>query len=429
MINKDKWAEIIKDFHEEKMPEIIQREKEIKTESNIKRAISIIGPRRAGKTYEMLFLISKLREKYGADKILYVNFERADLEVLSYKDLVNMLETYYEIYPKNKESRIWLFLDEIQNVSQWEIFVRTCLDDGISVFLSGSSSKLLSKEIATSMGGRNLSYYIYPFSFKEFLSAKKFEIKSFYSSKEKALLNNLLEDYLIYGGYPEAVIYRDEREKIIKDIFDTAIFKDVIERGKIRNTKALKLLINALIGSKEFSIHKFYNFIKTQGIKISKDSLYKYTELLNDAFIVFLIRKYTLSYKKSEQSIPKVYFVDNGLLTIKGIDDKGRLLENIVFNELCRAEEDIAYYQTPLKEEVDFVIKKGKKVKQLIQVCYDLNNFMTRDREIKPLIKASEEFECDDLILINMYEEKIEEVDKKKIKIVPLWKWLLKNTT
>jgi len=425
MVSKEKWAEIIRDFHEKKMPDLIQREKEISIEGDIKRAISIIGPRRAGKTYEMYFLISKLREKYGKDRVLYINFERADLEILSFQDLVYMLETYYEIYPKNRKEKIWLFLDEIQNVSEWERFVRTCLDEEISIFLSRSSSKLLSKEIATSMGGRNISHHIYPFSFKEFLSAKKFEIKNFYSSSEKSLLNNFLEEYLTFGGYPETVIYKNEREKIIKDIFDTAIYKDVIERGKVRNTKAMKLLVKALINAKEFSVHKFYKFLKSQGIKISKNALYKYTDLLNDAFFVFFLRKYDPSYKKSEQSIPKVYFIDNGLLTLNGINDKGRLLENLVFTELNRREEEISYHQNTSKEEVDFVIKKGKKVKQLIQVCYDLSDFMTHSREIKPLLKASEEFNCNDLLLINMHEEKEEVVDKKKIKIIPVWKWLL----
>jgi len=425
MISKEKWAEIIKDFHEKKLPEIIPREQAIETEIKIKRAVSLIGPRRAGKTYEMFFLISKIRQRHGIDKVLYVNFERADLDVLSFRDLVIMLETYYEIYPKNKGERIWLFLDEIQNVSEWERFVRTCLDEEISVFLSGSSSKLLSKEIATSMRGRNISYSVYPFSFREALSAKSFEIKKFYSSREKSMLNNLLEEYLKFGGYPEAVIYSNEREKIIKDIYDTAIYKDVIERGKIRNIQVMKILIKSLLASKEFSIHKFYNFIKSQGIKTSKNALYKYADQLNDAFFVFFLRKHSLSYKKSEQSLPKIYFVDNGLLTLNGIIDKGKLLENLVFIELKRRDCDISYYQDSSKGEVDFVIKEGKKVKQLIQVSYDLTNFMTLDREIKSLIKVSEEFNCRDLVLLNMHEEKEKIVNGKKIKIIPIWKWLL----
>jgi hypothetical protein len=427
MITKEKWGEIIRDFYEKKLPDIIPRELEIPFEFGMKRAVSIIGPRRAGKTYEMFFLISKIRQKYGLDRALYINFERADLENLTYKDLGIMLESYYEIYPKNKNLKIWLFLDEIQNVTKWEKFVRTCLDEGISVFLSGSSSKLLSKELATSMRGRNISYHIYPFSFKEVLRAKNFELKTIYSSSEKAQLNNLLNEFLVFGGYPEAVIFSKERDKILKDIYDTAIYKDVIERGKIRNVKVLRLLINSLLSSKEFSVHKFFNFIKSQGIKSSKDAIYNYAEYLNDAFFVFFLRKYGPSYKKREQSLPKVYFIDNGLLKLNGIDDKGRLLENLVFLELLRREKDVSYYQNVFKEEVDFVVKEGKQVKQLVQVCYDVSKFMTIEREMKALVKASKECSCNNLILVNMSEQKEEIIGGKKIKFIPLWKWLLRS--
>ena len=391
----------------------------------MKRAVSIIGPRRTGKTYEMYYLISKIKDKFGIDRAVYINFERADFGILSYKDLVLMLETYYELYPKNKKEAIWLFLDEIQNVVEWERFVRTCLDDGIRVFLSGSSSKLLSKEIATSMRGRNISYNIYPFSFVEYLITKKFEIGKFYSSSEKSTLKNLFNEYLIFGGYPESIIYSNEREKIIKDIFDTAIYKDVIERNKVRNVNVMRLLIKVLLNSKEFSINKFYNYIKSQGIKVSKNALYNYSEYLGDAFFVFFLRKYDLSIKKREQSLPKIYFIDNGFLTLNGIEDKGRLLENLVFMELTRRNKDISYYQNSLKEEVDFLVKEGKKVKQLIQVCYDLSNFMTLDREIRVLIKASKEFECNNLVIISLDEEREEKVNGRVIKIIPVWKWLL----
>ncbi|MEK6792903.1 MAG: ATP-binding protein [Nanoarchaeota archaeon] len=425
MVSREKWAEVIKDFHEKNLPKIIPRMQEIGFESDMKRAVSIIGPRRTGKTYEMYYLISKIKDKFGIDRAVYINFERADFGILSYKDLVLMLETYYELYPKNKKEAIWLFLDEIQNVVEWERFVRTCLDDGIRVFLSGSSSKLLSKEIATSMRGRNISYNIYPFSFVEYLITKKFEIGKFYSSSEKSTLKNLFNEYLIFGGYPESIIYSNEREKIIKDIFDTAIYKDVIERNKVRNVNVMRLLIKVLLNSKEFSINKFYNYIKSQGIKVSKNALYNYSEYLGDAFFVFFLRKYDLSIKKREQSLPKIYFIDNGFLTLNGIEDKGRLLENLVFMELTRRNKDISYYQNSLKEEVDFLVKEGKKVKQLIQVCYDLSNFMTLDREIRVLIKASKEFECNNLVIISLDEEREEKVNGRVIKIIPVWKWLL----
>ena len=146
---------------------------------------------------------------------------------------------------------------------------------------------------------------------------------------------------------------------------------------------------------------------------------------MEDAFFVFKLNKFSLSYKKAGQSLPKIYFIDNGILTNNKIDDKGRLLENLIFLDLIRRENDVSYHQTPQNEEVDFLIKKGKKVTQLIQVCYDFSNFMTKDREIKSLVKASEEFNCSNLlVLTNSQEEEIKK-DGKKIIVKPAWKWLL----
>jgi len=427
MTTKEKWAEIIQDFQEKELPEIIPREINVPLKNPIKRSVSIIGPRRAGKTYELYFLIQKIIKDYGKESIFYVDLERADLDIFDYKDLILMLEVFYEIHPKKKDNEIWFFLDEIQNVNKWEKFVRTCLDKGINIFLSGSSSKLLSKEIATSMRGRNLSYKILPFSFQEYLNVKKFNMKQYYSTKEKSLLIGLLRKYLTFGGYPEAVIYDKEKEKILREIFDTAIFKDVIEREKVRNVKVMKLLVSSLINAKEFSINKFYNFLKSRGIKVGKNVLYNYLEYLNDAFFVFPLRKFDLSYKKAEQSIPKIYFIDNGLLTINGIDDKGKLMENLVYIELLRRDLDVAYFQSTTKKEADFIIKQGKRTKQIIQVCYSVADFRTKERELQGLIKASKELNCNNLILINWDKDKEEKFKGKKIKFIPLWKWLLEK--
>ncbi|MBI2499698.1 ATP-binding protein [Candidatus Woesearchaeota archaeon] len=425
MISKEKWAETIKNFQEKELPSIIERDINIPLEIPINRAVSIIGPRRAGKTFEMYSLISKIMKNAKKEQILYVNFEKADLGILGYQDLVVMLETFYELYPENKKNKIWLFLDEIQNVSNWEKFVRTALDENIKVYLSGSSSKLLSKEIATSMRGRSLTYSIFPFSFKEYLKTKGIIFQKYHSSYEKAKIVNLLKTYLEYGGYPEAVVYEIERERILTDINDIAIFKDVIERNKIRNTKAMKLLINALINSKEFSVNKFYNFLKSRGVKVGKTVLYRYTDYLNDAFFVFMLRKFSNSYKEAEQSIPKIYFIDNGLLRISGIQDVGRLMENLIFIELFKRGLNISYWKDIQGKEVDFVIKENKAVKQLIQSSYDVEDFNTKEREVKALLKASKELKCSNLIIINSNYEAEEKIKGKKIKFIPLWKWLL----
>jgi uncharacterized protein len=427
MITKEKWAEIIKDFNERKLPEIIKRDIDIPIEIPINRSISLIGPRRAGKTYEMFQIIKKLLEIVKKEQILYINFERADLGIVNSEDLVILLETFFEIYPENKTRKVWLFLDEIQNVLNWEKFVRTSLDEQIKVYLTGSSSKLLSREIATSMRGRNITYNLLPFSFREYLRAKNIESNEHLSSTEKLKILNALKNYMEYGGYPEVVIYESEKEKILTDIKETAIYKDVIERSKIRNINAMRLLITALINSKEFSVNKFYNFLKSSGIKIGKNVLYNYIQYLNDVFFVFTLRKFSYSYKNAEQSIPKIYFIDNGLLRISGITDKGRLMENLVFIQLLRNNLDISYYRSPTNEEVDFIIKDNKKIRQLIQVCYNLNDYITKERELKALLKASKELKCNNLLVITYDLESEEKIKNKKIKFIPLWKWLLEK--
>jgi predicted AAA+ superfamily ATPase len=160
-------------------------------------------------------------------------------------------------------------------------------------------------------------------------------------------------------------------------------------------------------------------------IKVGKNALYNYVKYLEDAFVIFLLRKFDLSYKKAEQSIPKVYFIDNGILTNNKVDDKGRLLENLVLLELIRREKDVSYFVTSQNEEVDFLVKNGKKVTQLIQVCYNFSNFMTKDREIKSLLRASKEFGCNNLLILTNSQEEDLRIEGKKIIIRPAWKWLL----
>ncbi len=428
MITKDKWVEIIKDFHEKALPDLIERNLNIPLESPIKRAVSIIGPRRAGKTYAMYQVIkSLLKNGFEVTQTVYINFEKTDMEGCDNKDMTTMIQTFYEIYPENRKKKVWLFLDEIQNVKNWEKFVREAVDDGIQVFISGSSSKLLSKEIATSLRGRTISYTMLPFSFSEYLLAEKIENKKYFSSSEKSRILNSLKKYMENGGYPEAVLYSKEREKILIDILETTIYRDVIERHKIRNIKLLKLLIKALINSaeREFSVHKFYNFIKSTGMKASKNALYNYLDALNDVFFVFPIRKFSYSYKEVEQSLPKICVVDNGILSANGINDNGRLMENIVFIELLRRGKSIHYYKSVNNNEVDFTILENSKPKQLLQVAFSVDDLITKERKVKSLLKASKELKCNNLTIITWDKEDLEKAQGKKIIYIPLWKWLL----
>ncbi|MFZ3169767.1 MAG: ATP-binding protein [Candidatus Methanoperedens sp.] len=427
MIKRDTWIRIIKDFSEFKLPEMVERDIKI-SELPIKRAVSIIGPRRAGKTYlmfhEMRVLLEKNTEK---SRLLYINLESDLLIGCELSDLRIMFELFYEVYPENKNKKVYLFLDEIQLVSGWEKFVRAVMDtENLQVYVSGSSSKLLSKEIATGLRGRTITYYVYPFSFREYLRAKEFKIEDYLSSSRKALLLNLLDKFLA-GSYPEVVFFEDEKEKILKEIMDVTIYRDVVERFKVKNIKVLKLLLKNMIASTYFSVHGFYNYLKSMGIKVSKNTLYSYVDNFSDAMVLFTLRSYSESYKKKEQTIPKPYFVDNGLLVVNGIDSKGRLMENVVFMELIRSgfSTDTSLFYFDLQKEVDFVLKEEGKIARLIQVCYDIDDFKTKERELSALAKAGDELKCSDMIVITYDYENIEDYKGWKIKFVPLWKWLI----
>jgi hypothetical protein len=290
---------------------------------------------------------------------------------------------------------------------------------------------LLSQEIATSLRGRTLDYLILPFSFKECLSLKDINYQKYLSSEEKAKILNIFSNYFSWGGYPEILLYARERKKIINEIIEVTIFRDLMERYNLRNLKVIKLMFNYLVQGRAFSIHKFYNYLKSLNIKVSKNSLYNYLEYFNDAYIFFPLRRFSWSLKNIEQSIPKIYSVDNGLIEAIVAENKGSKLENLVFLSLLRKElkpnKEIFYYLSSNSEEVDFVIKKGKKIMALIQASFSLSNYQTKEREVKALIKASQELNCSNLVIITYNEEGEEIIKDKKINYIPAWKWLLEE--
>ena len=435
MIEKEALSEIILDYRENELPPfLIKRElqKDINLKIPLQRATTILGPRRSGKTYLLYSLIKELKNRgIEKERTLYINFENPKLVAMDLEDLTLLMETFYEIYPDNKKQKIWLFFDEIQIIDHWEIFIRNILDRrNAYVFISGSSSKLLSGEIATSLRGRTLDYLMLPFSFKEFLILKNIDFPDFISSEKKAKIIHAFKEYFSLGGYPELLIYPKERKRMINEIIEVTIFRDLIERHKIRNIKVVKLMFNYLMKGKEFSVHKFFNFLKSLNIKVSKNSLYNYLEYFHDAFIFFPLRKFSWTIKNIEQSISKIYSIDNGLIESIIGDERGIKLENIVFLSLLRkgfrTNKELFYYHS-IHEQVDFLIKKGKKITALIQSCYDLSDYKTKEREIKALVNASNKFNCSNLFIITSNVEDEIKIKDKKIIIIPAWKFLLKT--
>ena len=411
----------------EEIKELKVKEREIEFPEIKNFIISIIGPRRAGKTYSIFNLIK--RKKLKDEDYLFINFEDDEMGEMKRKEIRKAIFYHQEIYGREPK---YLFFDEIQNLERWESFVYSLFEKKrYFIFITGSSSKLLSEEIATQLRGRSLTTLVLPFSFKEFLQVKGLHVKTkFLSSYEESRIKNLLRLYLKEGGFPDVVLTSINREEYFRDYINLVVFRDIVERYKIRDITLIKMFVRFAISSfsKEFSIHKIYRTFKSMNVKVSKKTLYRYADMLEDAQFCFFLRKFSFSERESLLSIPKVFLNDPGIAnygrTTK-FDEVGKLMENAVFLELKRRKLETFYWRDYQGNEIDFIVSKGKKIEQLIQVCYDISDYETKEREIKGLLKASKELKSKNLLCITWDYEGKEEIKGNKIKFVPLWKWLM----
>jgi len=423
MIEKEIWGRIVKD-HLDFHIQVIERDILVKFPKT-PRAVSIIGPRRAGKTYFMFQIINQLLSQgLPKEKTVYVNFEDPRLVGAEVNDLLTFLDVYYEMFPENAKEQCYFFLDEVQNVEGWERFVRFLLDRNQRVVVSGSSSKLMSKEIATSLRGRSLRIKVYPFSFREILKANGIKAGKFYSTYENAKINKLVREYLHWGGYPEVILNPHLRAEILKEIIDMTIYRDIVERWKVENLKALRLLLKMLAFSSHLSASRAYRNLKSLGIGVGKATVANYLEYFSDSMVLYPLKPYVKSYKLQEQMGFKPYLVDNGLLRVMGVEDESRLLENLVFAELLKkgyeSNEELFYYVTRNGHEVDFAIKG----EELIQVTAELNE-NNHEREVKALIEAGRELGIRKLTIITLNQDDVIKRRGKEVKVISLKRWLL----
>ncbi|MEM2154134.1 MAG: ATP-binding protein [Nitrososphaeria archaeon] len=397
-------------------------ERNIEINENKNFITSIVGPRRAGKTY---FLYGLIRRRNLKDEdFVLLNFE----EPVEIKDLDEAILGHHEVY--NKEPT-YLFLDEVQGLVGWEKHVYSLYErKRYFIFITGSSSKILSKEIATQLRGRAIPLHVFPFSFKEVLRVNKLELKKYYSSYELAKIRYLLSSCIKRGFFPDIVLGNIEPFTFFKEYLDLVIYRDIIERFGIRNRYALEFFLKSCISSNTslVSVYKIFNTLKSQGIKISKKTLYAFQKIIEDINFGFFLKKFDWSKRKTELSLPKFYLVDNAIYTYFEREDAGKLMENIVFLELVKKNlvpnENIFYWRSNRGDEIDFVIKKDAQIEELIQVTYASGKDEIERREIEALIKASAELICNNLLVITWnYEDELV-FDNIKIKFLPLWKWL-----
>ena len=433
---KENFKTIIKEFHESRLPPLVERQHSVDLSLlrlPIRKIITITGPRRAGKTY-FLFQIMKTLLSDGKDisEIVYINFEDERILPMSAGDLQYVVDAYSELYsPKGHPV---FFFDEIQNIDGWERFIRRLNDQGYNIFVTGSNSRLLSRDVATALRGRTVTYQIFPFSFSEFLAAKgiPFERNCLYG-KERYEIRRFFEEYFFSGGFPELAFVQDRflKSKILQNYFDAVFYRDLVDRYKIKNTELLRRWLNVLMMNiaSLVSFTKIENDFKSQGIKVSRATLASFARYVEDVFFGFFVEMYAESARKRQANPRKFYVIDQGIhnyLTLRFSENKGRILENLVFIALRRKEYPVYYYKTKAGYEIDFLIGKDRDA-SLIQVCYDLTNLETFGREKKALISGMKELGLKTGLILTMEEKRQEEIRGCLIKTKPVMEWLLLN--
>lgn len=380
------------------LPELTRRE--IRLPQVPGKAMAVIGMRRSGKS---CFLWQCLGDLLAAgeprESLVYLNFEDDRLTGIDASDLSFLLESYFQMQPQFRDaSRITLFLDEIQLVSGWETFTRRILDtEKIRLFVSGSSASMLSREVHTSMRGRAMEVAVYPFSFREALLHRNLLPEKPWSQIPKArrsLLENALRRYLVEGGFPDAQnLEPRDRRPLLQGYVDVAVLRDVIERHSVSNPVALRWLQRHLLGSPcaPFSIQKFYDALKSQGLPVAKDTLHAFLAYLEDAFLIRTTSLFTASERQRMVNPRKAYPIDPGLIPIYERTNRanlGHALETTIFIELLRRGCEVHYVRTPQGHEIDFHACDPNGEVQLIQVCADASDTATLHREIRSLAET-----------------------------------------
>lgn len=425
MIKKDQLKQVIRDFHLQEKFDVKSRDTRIPL--NTGKIITSMGVRRCGKTSILFDTINNLTDEVGKNRILYLNFEDERLE-LSTDELDLIISSYRELYPDQDPKDCYLFFDEIQNVDKWERFVRRIYDTVTrNIFITGSNTKLLSSEIATSLRGRTLSLEVFPLSFSEYLRFKGVEV-DLYSSRQLAFIRNAQASFLKHGGFPETLFLEEKYcIPLLQEYFNVLMYRDLVERYGIQNITALKYFLKRLVASttRQISIHKIYNELKSAGIKIGKNTLYDFLDHAGSVYLGLILYRYDASPVAREMGEKKVYAIDTGLcnaVEYRFSEDIGKALENAVFLELRRSGQELFYFRSEACE-CDFLLSDRGKVIGAMQVCHDLSADRTKKRELKGLTEACTRFGLDKGIIITADQHDQIEWKGLPVDIIPFYKY------
>lgn len=379
-----------------------------------------VGIRRSGKTYMLYQYIQQLlQEGHSLQEILFINFEDERLINIQKEELHLIIECYREMFAHTPI----LFLDEIQNIDGWEHFARRLADEKRRVFITGSNAHMLSREIASTLGGRYLMQEVYPFDFKEYLQYRHVTLEAHWQlSPVKTDVVRLFEEYFYNGGLPECFDYVDKRT-YLTSLFQKILYSDIVVRNNVRNERSLRLLTHKLADSvlQPTAIKRLQNILQGDGTKISRETVSAYLSYLHDAYLTFSICNFSDSIPQRE-NMKKHYFYDNGVLNLFLFQPETKLLENLVAVSLYKQYGDSLYYYNK-NVEVDFVVPDTGLG---IQVCYSLRDIQTRNREVNALVSLSRFMHINSALIITKDEEELLEQGGVKIEVVPIWKWLLR---
>lgn len=431
MGKKELLKQLIAGFQVSLPVEVYPRELSLPVDSG--KIITVPGVRRCGKSSLFLLAINQLiREKrVTKEQILFLNFDDERLK-LNADNLDEILQAYRELYPAIPVKEVYMFFDEVQMADDWQPFVRRVYEQECKhVFLTGSNSRMLSSELATSLRGRTLQYEEFPLSFREFCNFTGVDTNH-YVPANRAKLINAFKVYLHGGGFPEVVLaaplYKD---RILQEYFFVMLYKDLVERYEIKNPEPIRYFIKRVMSNltKPTSINRIYNELKSQGVSIGKNTLYDVIVQTESIYLFFSLTKYESSLVKENTGDKKYYCIDNGLRSVllnPQSEDNGKLLENAVFLHLRRTlqvQEELHYYKG--KKECDFVVTEFDKVTRLIQVSYQMGDEETRKREIEGLLEAVRATNCRELVIVTMEIEAEWKEQDMFIKVIPAWRWML----
>ena len=386
-----------------------------------------VGVRRSGKSY---LLFQRIRELLSSghtwSEMLYIDFEDNRLSGFSSEDFNLLLECHAEMYGQ----RPILFLDEIQNVAGWEKFARNLADKKYEVYITGSNTKMLSKEIMSTLGGRYLPREVYPLSFKEYLEFKgtPYDQKSQLATESRGRILSDYAEYFRWGGLPEAIDLPVKRS-YLTSVFQKIYLGDVVSRNGISNPKLLQLMIKKIAESvrQPISYNRIAKILSTVAGKVSVPTISSYVGYCEDAWLLLRLRNITSAFSEKE-SVCKYYFIDNGILSLMLVDSDTALLENLVavclFRKYGHDEDNQRVYFYNDKVEVDFYVPEEELA---IQVSYNIEDAATLDREVSALSVLPKVHPCSRRIVITYDQERIIEDEYGTIEVVPCWKWMLDN--